>query len=305
MFADAVIEGGGVKGIGLVGAIYEAERRGYQWNRLAGTSAGSIIAALLAAGYNAEELKKEVLELNYTKFVEKKGAQKIPLMGNLINLMRYYGVYDGDYIETWVRQKLLAKNVITFKDLKKELKIIASDITSGQMLVLPDDIAKYGIEPDKLEVAVAVRMSSSIPYFFQPIKICNNKQTHYIVDGGLLSKFPVWIYDNEKSPRWPTFGFRLVSEKTGKPHDVSGPLSLGFALISTMLEAHDERHIEDQDYVRTILVPTLGIKTTDFNISQEDSIKLFDSGADAARKFFNKWSFHQYVVQYRTQKIKV
>ena len=54
--ADAVFEGGGVKGIGLVGAVAVAEERGYQWVNVAGTSAGAIVAALLAAGYSAAEI---------------------------------------------------------------------------------------------------------------------------------------------------------------------------------------------------------------------------------------------------------
>lgn len=49
LVADAVFEGGGVKGIGLVGAIAVAEEKGYRWVNVAGTSAGAIVAALLAA----------------------------------------------------------------------------------------------------------------------------------------------------------------------------------------------------------------------------------------------------------------
>ena len=54
--ADAVFEGGGVKGIGLVGAVAVAEERGYQWVNIAGTSAGAIVAALLAVGYSVAEI---------------------------------------------------------------------------------------------------------------------------------------------------------------------------------------------------------------------------------------------------------
>ncbi|KXG43266.1 patatin-like phospholipase family protein [Tepidibacillus decaturensis] len=75
MLVDAVIEGGGIKAIGLVGAIFEAEKRGYQWNRLAGTSAGSMIAAMLAAGYTASELKDELMNLDYKKFIQKKESK--------------------------------------------------------------------------------------------------------------------------------------------------------------------------------------------------------------------------------------
>ena len=54
--ADLVLEGGGVKGLGLVGAVLHLMREGYTFPRVAGTSAGSIVAAFLAAGATADEL---------------------------------------------------------------------------------------------------------------------------------------------------------------------------------------------------------------------------------------------------------
>ena len=294
MYADAVIEGGGVKGIGLVGAIYEAEERGYQWKRLAGTSAGAIIASLLAAGYTAKELREEMLKIDYHRFIEKKGLQHVPLLGDLYQLWRKCGIYNGNYIEEWSREKLLAKGVKTFEDLSHRLYIIASDITSGEMLVFPNDLKRYGIDPNQFEIAKAIRMSASLPYFFQPAKL----KEHYIVDGGILSNFPVWLFDENQRPKWPTFGFRLVSEKTGKPNRIDGPISMGFSIVSTMIEAHDTRHIKEQDYVRTILVPTLGIQTTDFDLTEQQSEALFQSGVQAAKKFFKQWDFDRYVVKY-------
>jgi len=181
-------------------------------------------------------------------------------------------------------------------------------VTSGEMVVLPKDISRYGIDPNSFEVAKAIRMSASIPYFFEPVKIRRKGkkiETHYIVDGGLLSNFPVWIFDRDQHPRWPTFGFRLISEKTGQPNRIYGPISLGFALISTMLEAHDTKHIKEQDFVRSILVPSIGIHATDFAISREQSKQLFQSGVQAANKFFNQWNFHQYAIKYRSSKIKI
>ena len=53
---DLVFEGGGVKGIGLVGAYSVLEERDYQPVNMAGSSAGAIVAALVAAGYSADEL---------------------------------------------------------------------------------------------------------------------------------------------------------------------------------------------------------------------------------------------------------
>ena len=75
--ADAVFEGGGVKGIGLVGAVSVMEKAGYAFENLAGTSAGAIIAALLAVGYKAAQIKQELEQLNYNDFKDEGLLDKI------------------------------------------------------------------------------------------------------------------------------------------------------------------------------------------------------------------------------------
>jgi NTE family protein len=54
---DAVFEGGGVKGVALIGALKRLEEEGIEFGRVAGTSAGAIAASLVASGYKAEEIK--------------------------------------------------------------------------------------------------------------------------------------------------------------------------------------------------------------------------------------------------------
>lgn len=63
---DLVCEGGGVKGIGLAGAYETLERAGYVPRHAAGTSAGAITAALIAAGYSATDLKNVVFGMDYS-----------------------------------------------------------------------------------------------------------------------------------------------------------------------------------------------------------------------------------------------
>ena len=93
------------------------------------------------------------------------------IIGPAARLLLKKGLYSGEALEHWVKQKLAAKGIRTFGDLKpNQLRIIASDITQGKLLVLPNDIAQYGIEPGKFSVAKAVRMSTSIPYFFDPVR---------------------------------------------------------------------------------------------------------------------------------------
>ena len=199
LMADAVFEGGGVKGIGFVGAIAVAEEKGYQWVNVAGTSAGAIVAALLAAGYSAAEMKEVIEDLNYNRFKDAGLLDRVPLAGPVASLIFEKGIYEGKFLENWMRKLLQEKNVETFNDLIMEeykdderyrfkLRVIASDISQGRLLVLPQDIADFGIRPEDLNVATAVRMSMSIPFFFEPIALRNMKtnQVSYIVDGGLL-----------------------------------------------------------------------------------------------------------------------
>jgi len=297
--ADAVFEGGGVKGIGLVGAIAIAEDKGYQWVNLAGTSAGAIVATLLAAGYNAAELKTIMDDLDYNKFKDARTLDSFPIVGPVASLIFEKGIYEGKFFENWIRALLQEKGVRTFGDLILEaykddpqyrfrLRVIASDISRGQLLVLPQDMAEFGTRPEDLDVAAAVRMSMSIPFFYEPVKLRDKKnknQVSYIVDGGLLSNFPVWLFDTEGSvPEWPTFGFKLVEpgEELQIPRKIRGPVSLLGALFSTMMEAHDARYIKDEHFVRTIPIPTLNVGTTEFDISREKSEALYRSGRQAA-----------------------
>jgi len=320
LMADSVFEGGGVKGIGLVGAVAVAEEKGYHWSNIAGTSAGAIVAALLAAGYTAAEMKQIMAELDYNNFKDATLLDKIPLAGPLASLIFEKGIYEGKFIETWIRDLLRKKNVETFNDLilpeymdneqyRFRLRVIASDISRGRLMVLPQDIADFGILPESLNVAAAVRMSMSIPFFYEPVKLRNMKtnRVSYIVDGGLLSNFPVWLFDNDgEAPEWPTFGFKLVEpeQKREIANNVRGPISLFTALFSTMMGAHDARYIKDEQFVRTIPIPTLGVGTTEFDISGERSEELYQSGRQAAEKFFDTWDFTRYVAKYRGEKPK-
>lgn len=304
MWADAVFEGGGVKAIGLIGAATVAENRGYRWKHLAGTSAGAIIAALLAAGYTARDLR-EIETLDYTRFLPMTWWHRIPFVGRAARTWIKNGLYPSIEIERWLDERLRPKGIHTFADLEDDrLQIVASDLTRGRLLVLPRDLELYGLAPHEMSIARAVRMSCSIPFFFDPAKIVGRTEPrkNIIVDGGVLSNFPIWLFDKQ-SPRWPTFGFRLVSGTEGEPHHITGPISLFFALFQTMLDAHDRRYVEEKDKVRTILVPSAGVKSTDFNITPEKSAALFESGVKAAEKFFDKWDFLQYLQNYRRKSV--
>jgi NTE family protein len=120
--ADAVFEGGGVKGIGLVGAVSEIEKAGYEFENLAGTSAGAIVASLLAVGYSSAELKKELEQLNYNDFKDEGLLDKLGFLGKSLSLGFEYGIYEGEFFEQWLERLLTAKNRTTIGKIKTKYK---------------------------------------------------------------------------------------------------------------------------------------------------------------------------------------
>lgn len=307
MRVNGVFQGGGVKGIGLVGAVYAAERRGVAFHQTAGTSVGAIVAALLAAGYSGEEMKAILLRTPFTQFTRKDWLHRIAYVGPTIRLLIKKGIYSGDPLERWIENLLADKGIRTFADLpKNKLRVVASDITDGKMLVLPDDIAGYGMDPAKLSVARAARMSASLPFFFDPVtfrvRIRKEKKPMlgrktYIVDGGILSNYPLWIFDKDMKAwpeKIPTLGFQLVGAKEPQPYRINGPVSMLYALFSTMSSAHDLRYIERHSRFRTIKIPSDMVHTTEFDIQEEKLLELFESGLRAGEAFFDKWTYKGY-----------
>jgi NTE family protein len=115
-YVDLVFEGGGVKGIALVGAFSVLEERGYEPQNMAGASAGAIVAALIAAGYDAGELKEIVAKLDYDQFKDEAIEDRFP-MGKTLSILKDLGIYEGKAFEEWMRGLLEARDVKTFGDL--------------------------------------------------------------------------------------------------------------------------------------------------------------------------------------------
>jgi NTE family protein len=302
--ADAVFEGGGARGIAFVGAIQAMEEEKIEWQRIAGTSAGAVIAALLASGYKSYEIRKHLSDLDFSLLRGRTVMNRIPIVGSLLELLFNLGIYKNDYLEAWVDSLLLKKGIKTFADLPDgKLKIIASDVSNGQMLILPDDLERYRMTPADLKVSTAVMMSASIPFFFRPV-IWKSKDRNksYILDGGLLSNFPIWIFDTQ-NPRFPTFGFRFVKDEVSIDPVIPTPLHLFKNIFKTMLQAHDLRHMNEDTLERTIKIPTGDINATDFELNKDEIDFLYHSGYTSTKKFLAVWDFEQHKIN-RLQRIK-
>lgn len=294
MEIDGVFSGGGIKGFALVGAYQAVEEKGLHFKRVAGTSAGSIIAAFIAAGYTSKEIAQILDEMDLKSFLDPHHTFLPTALAKWFFLYWRLGLYKGKEFERWVENKLAAKGLRKFGDLPPEtLRVIASDITNGTMLVLPDDLPKYGINPKTFSIAKAIRMSCSLPFFFEPVKIKDYQGSTVVVDGGVLSNFPMWLFDKEnvKMVR-PVLGIKLSpSLREHQRHKINNAINLFEALFETMKDAHDARYISRKHEKNIIFIPTEGILATEFELTNEKKQSLIELGWNSAVKFMKTWGY--------------
>ncbi|WP_318508440.1 patatin-like phospholipase family protein [Bacillus sp. T3] len=295
MIIDGVFSGGGIKGFAIASAIGEVEKNGFTFGRVAGTSAGSIVAAMVAAGYSSMEIVHLLEQLDVNIFKDERKSVIFPTFARWLFIYWRMGLYRGNKLENWISEILSAKGIHTFSDLPPHaLRVVASDLTNGRMLVLPDDLQSYGISPDAFPVAKAIRMSCSIPYFFEPVKIKTFDRSDIVVDGGVLSNFPMWLFDKEHVDKTrPVLGIKLTSKTPElQKNNVNNAIKLLEALFETMMSAHDSRYISRKHEKDIIFIPTEGISGIHFDITADERKYLMDVGRESAARFLKTWSFN-------------
>ncbi|HSO56901.1 MAG TPA: patatin-like phospholipase family protein [Paenisporosarcina sp.] len=292
MLIDGVFSGGGLKDFALVGAYQELEKKGFRFHRVAGTSAGAILACFIAVGYTGKEIEAMLNNQDFQTLLDpRKSILPLPIMKWVLLYWRK-GLYQGNALEKWFMEKLSAKGVYTFGDLPEgKLKIIASDLTNGKMLVLPDDLSQYGISADTFPLARALRMSCGIPFFFEPVKLKVGYEETIIVDGGVLSNFPMWMFDEPDGNRQrPVLGLKISRGHKDTPaHIITNGLNLFEALFSTMQNAHDEKYISRKHEKDIIFIPVDDTSATQFDFSPETKAVLMENGRRSTIQFLKTW----------------
>jgi NTE family protein len=179
----------------------------------------------------------------------------------------------------------------------------------------------YWANPDSIPPSKLVRSSMSIPFFFEPFKVekipnsgkvNDEKWDEYagyngpvpsevkFVDGGMLSNFPINVFHRVDGgiPSRPTFGARLSTyratySKTDKILGMSG------AMVSTMRQIYDyDFLLKNPDYCKLICkIDADGqFNWLDFNMSEEERVKLFNLGALKAVEFLDEFNWEDYKV---------
>jgi NTE family protein len=324
---DLVLSGGGVKGVGLVGAVVAVMEAGYSIKRVSGVSAGSLVGSILAAAadgdqLSTDEIRELALTLPYPKIRD--AAAHVPLVGPTLGLLRETGMYRGDFAHDWIRGQLKDLGVTKFGDMalddkqipeerRYRLAVTVTDVTTGQLVRLPWDYRRvYGLDPDEQLVADAVRASMSIPFYFRPVTLTSaDGITSTLVDGGVLSNFPIDSFDrlDLKTPRWPTFGVTVMPNlPEGNDQLIPGLGALRLLglpalleqLITTMFVGHDQTYL-NQPWVsaRAIRVDSTAVNFLDFGITRKDAQALYNNGYDAADEFLSTWNWTEYLERFR------
>jgi NTE family protein len=320
--ADLVLEGGGVRGIALAGAVVGLAEGGVVFPRIAGTSAGSIVAALTVAyqiaGFPLSRLRDDLDALDLLT-LESQGPLERATgpIGKAGALLTRSGLYRTDRLRSWLSERLAEAGVVTFRDLKittdpgtdllpqQRYRLVThvTDLTRRSLVRVPWDLPHY-LLPEGTEASVpaqveaidaypvvdAVVASASLPFFFQPFRQATPEGACTWVDGGLLQYFPITVFDRTdgRTPRWPTWGVRLRSRAPAVVPDkpVVGPLSEGISLLETAIGEWNRYALADEGVdARTVNVDTSGVSATDFGIDDATRKRLYDNGHRAAQAF--------------------
>ena len=299
LFENLVFEGGGVKGLAFCGALKVLEQNGIMTNVkcLAGSSAGAITAGLLACGYAADEILQELKPKDFKEFKD----DDFGIFRDVKRLMTEFGFYAGKEFHRWYGE-LLAKKAdypdITFREVlerfNKELVVTGTCLNRRETHYYTKERNPH------MPVRDAVRISMSLPLFFAAVEW----QGDLLVDGGVLNNYPIWVFDGEypgdpkgrhADPNPKTLGLKLLTEEEVQ-ETVSGQhLSNGIynlkdftlSLVDCLMTQIDRLHIKPGDWNRTIAINTRYIKTTQFDMSEEEKMLLLEEGRKGAEKFFS------------------
>ena len=238
-----VLGGGAVRGFAHVGVIKVLEAQGIIPDMVVGTSAGSVVGALYAAGYSGFELQKIAFKLEEDSV----GDWIIPDRGFI------KGEALQNFINKAVRDKPMEK-------LKKPFAAVVTDLQSGEMKVF-----------SRGNTGQAVRASSSIPGVFQPVNISG----HEYVDGGLVSPVPV------NAAKSLGADVVIAVDISGKPkyRNIEGLTDILLQTFGIMGQAISSREIREAD---VLIQPNMaGIGPADF-ARKHEAILEGEKAAQAA-----------------------
>jgi NTE family protein len=312
---NLVFEGAGIRGIAYAGVIQELEKQDKLKNveKVGGTSAGAITALMVALGYNGQEVGDIISGTQFGKFND----GKFFFFGGYGRMKNLYGWYRGEAFTDWLGHLIKAKTGnpdITFAELSargfKDLHVTGTSLNQQKLLVFSKE--NY---PD-MKVKDAVRISMSIPLYFQAVFIDSTGRTFknpdakkdldVMVDGGIVANFPIFIFDTfqpdsasklHRIPNPQTLGVRIdpdsqieydAASKGLAPIEINTFNDYMQALYIFTLENLNRNELTPADWNRTISVSSAGISPRIRRMPKDQKEALLNSGREFTAAYFRK-----------------
>jgi NTE family protein len=226
--------GGAARGFAHIGVIQVLEENGLAPELVAGTSAGSLVAALYASGRNGSDLAVLADAMDETAFADWSYPGR--------------GLIRGEALAKFVRDKTGHRDI---EQMRVPLGIAATDLDSGR-----------GVLFRRGDTGTAVRASSAVPAVFQPVRI----GPHEYVDGGLSAPVPVHHVRDMGAEFVIAIDISAVPEGNSTS-DAARMLLQAFAIMGRNIKAFELKDAE------MVLQPKLaGVSGADFT-TRRQSIK--------------------------------
>lgn len=325
-FKNLVFEGGGVKGMAYVGAMQVLQEKDIPANikRVGGTSAGAINATLFALGYTIDEQREIIKKLDFKNFMDDSWGLVRDTERLIKKFGWYKGDFFHQWMSGLVNDKLRNPNA-TFRDLQAagcpDLYVYGTNLSThfGEIFSIE--------HTPTTRIADAVRISMSIPLFFAafrnlrndvyvdggvlnnyPIKLFDrdkyidkaNRQMMAVETPYYKEENRQFLEQHPNSSRYvynkETLGFRLdTKQEIGIFRDGAEPQHENIrdffdyvkALVGTIMDSQLNTHLHSDDWQRTVYIDTLGVGTTDFDLSDARKAELEQSGRASARAYFD------------------
>lgn len=316
-YKNIVLEGGGIRGFAYIGAyeILDSLHILESVERVGGSSAGAIQAALLAVGYTPAEMKVIAETIPLKKFND--GGWSV--IGGSRRLHKQFGWYKGEAFAEWIGELIAQKTgsaSITFAELHaskaskgyKDLYVTGTDLTYQCLRIF-----SYESYPN-MSIRDAVRISMSIPLYYKPVliddagKICSktDQHAHVMVDGGVLSNYPIHMFDSTKY----SFGFDSINTFYSNPETLGillersdqikhntqncgvAPMHIKkmkefySALYFTLVDKPNPELMNANVIKRTISIDNLNLSPRVRKLDPKTMQSLINSGRNGALNFF-------------------
>ncbi|MEI9944022.1 MAG: patatin-like phospholipase family protein [Chitinophagaceae bacterium] len=300
---NLVFEGAGIRGIAYCGVIYELEAANmFQGiEKVGGTSSGAIVALGISLGYTGNEIQTIISGTNFKKFND----GNYFLLGGINRTRNYFGWYRGLKFEKWLEKMIATKTGdadITFEELHqkgfKDLYITGTCLNKQQLIVFSHE--NY----PKMKVKDAVRISMSIPLYFEAVFINkegkvvrhpkNKEGLDIMVDGGFTGNFPIHMFDSSSVANSSTIGFRIDSENQIKSdHEEKNIASLPIgnfrqyltAFYNIIIENLNRQQLTKEDWQRTVSISDGNVKPRIRKLSTAEVNVLIDNGRQAVKTY--------------------